>query len=79
MNNKFKIGDEVVAISTSLGWGNAQKGDIGIITSMDGTGMKAGMRVDFPHYKGWNCLGENIIHKENPVYITHEDYLKLKK
>jgi hypothetical protein len=48
---KFKVGDRVVAIAESHGWGGVKKGDIGVVKSLDSDG---GYYVDFLYQKSWH-------------------------
>jgi hypothetical protein len=49
--HKFKVGDRVVAIAESHGWGGVKKGDIGVVKSLDSDG---GYYVDFLYQKSWH-------------------------
>ena len=45
------MGDRVVAIAESHGWGGVKKGDIGVVKSLDSDG---GYYVDFLYQKSWH-------------------------
>lgn len=76
MDNKFKVGDEVIVISESYEWGSVGKGDVGKITRMIG---KNSICVKFLQHDGWHCKAKDLKHKQKTLYITYKEYLKLKK
>ena len=52
----FRIGDKVIAISESFGWGDVDKGDIGVIANIS----KYEIKVDFSGQTGWSAYSSNL-------------------
>lgn len=51
--SEFKIGDAVVAIYETHGWGEVDEGDIGVVTKIKTESGRALYYVDFEAQKGW--------------------------
>jgi hypothetical protein len=73
---KFKVGDRVIAIAESDGWGDVEKGDVGTVVKFyDKTDI---YYVDFPNQSGWagkeKCfqLAETII-KDDTFSVTNTE------
>ena len=65
--SKFRVGDEVRAISASYGWGYVTKGDIGHVLSIGGLDE---LQVDFPNKNGWHCSAEDLELVEPKITVT---------
>jgi hypothetical protein len=63
---KFKVGDRVVAIAESHGWGDVDYGDIGVVKSLCENGD---YYVDFPNQEDWRCTEECL--ELNTFYYTY--------
>ena len=55
--NKFRVGDEVRAISESCAWGSVTKFDTGRVVYADISGK---LEVDFPAQRMWACHEHNL-------------------
>lgn len=69
--HKFQVGDKVKAITQTNGWGDVEKGDVGVITHTPEThpAGKALYRADFPNQMGWNgkeCCFELVVEEPKP-------------
>jgi len=56
--SELRVGDRVIAISESNGWGEVVAGDIGTINRMYGDD---GFRVNFPAQPGWACRRHDLM------------------
>jgi hypothetical protein len=74
--HKFKVGDSVVVVSESDGWGEVKKGDIGVVKTLESDG---GYCVDFPNQSGWFGTEEcfRALHYTYTSTISTTDYSKL--
>jgi hypothetical protein len=63
---KFKVGDSVVALYESHGWGDVRKGFIGVVKSLCENGD---YYVDFPNQEDWRCREECL--ELNTFYYTY--------
>lgn len=50
--SKFQVGDEVIAVGATYGWGGVKQGDVGVITPVRDKNF---YQVDFPRHPGWNA------------------------
>jgi hypothetical protein len=73
---KFKVGDRVIAIAESDGWGDVKKGDVGTVVGLYDENNT--YNVDFPNQKNWlgkeRCfqLAETII-KDDTFSVTNTE------
>jgi hypothetical protein len=74
--HKFKVGDSVVVVSESDGWGEVKKGDIGVVKTLESDG---GYCVDFPNQSGWFGTEEcfRALQYTYTSTISTTDYSKL--
>jgi hypothetical protein len=63
---KFKVGDSVVVLDESHGWGDVKKGFVGVVKSLCEDGD---YYVDFPNQKYWRCTEECL--ELNTFYYTY--------
>lgn len=56
--SKFKVGEKVVVVKQTNGWGRVNPGDEGVVRTAQG-GMYI---VDFPKHPFWNGLEECFEH-----------------
>ena len=57
---RFKVGDKVVAIGASHGWGAVKKGDVGVVVNSN----LGGCLVDFPSHLDWSARhGDLKLHR----------------
>jgi hypothetical protein len=74
--HKFKVGDSVVAVNESHGWGEVKKGDIGVVKTLESDGR---YYVDFPNQKNWIGTEEcfRALQYTYTSTISTTDYSKL--
>jgi hypothetical protein len=74
--HKFKVGDSVVVVSESDGWGEVKKGDIGVVKTLESDGD---YYVDFPNQKNWFGTEEcfRALQYTYTSTISTTDYSKL--
>jgi hypothetical protein len=77
---KFKVGDRVVVLDASDGWGDVKKGDVGTVVGLydEIDNKTVGYYVDFPNQSSWygkeRCfqLAETII-KDDTFSVTNTE------
>ncbi|GAA1053946.1 hypothetical protein [Dietzia natronolimnaea] len=57
---KFKVGDQVRAVSQSHGWGKVSKGDAGVVSHTTKAAGNEGYRVNFPRHRSWNASESDL-------------------
>lgn len=65
MMAKFKVGDKVRAINASHGWGDVNRGDIGVVEKISQLGDKCW--VDFPAQSSWTASFDVLELVEKPT------------